>query len=163
MRPFTSFNFHVAFTLPGEEKELCEGKFSECAGLEMNMEVKTIKEGGNNLEQIHLAGPLTYGQLTLKRGMTSSFDLWDWFERIQEERNLRVDGEVHMLSSLHMSKDQNPPGKRNKDVVFKLTNCLPIKVVAPSLSAKDGEVAIEELQLAYERLQRVKSGNEQTG
>lgn len=155
MRPFTTFNFHISFTLPDKEKEVCEAEFSECSGLEMNMEVKTIKEGGNNSEQIHLAGPLSYGQLTLKRGMTSNFDLWDWFENVQNNRLLRVDGEIQMLSSKRLSSDPNPPGKKNKDVVFKLSSCLPIKIVAPSLNAKDGEIAIEEIQIAYERLQRV--------
>ena len=46
------------------------------------MEVKTIREGGVNDRQIRLTGPATYGQLTLKRGMTDgSFELWNWFER----------------------------------------------------------------------------------
>lgn len=155
MRPFTTFNFHISFTLPDEKEEVCQAEFSECSGLEMSMELKTIKEGGNNGEQIHLAGPLTYGQLTLKRGMTSNFDLWDWFESVQDQHNLRVDGEIQMLSSLRLAKEQNPPGKKNKDVIFKLTSCLPMKIVAPSLNAKDGEIAIEEIQIAYERLQRV--------
>lgn len=53
MRPFTTFNFHVSFTLPEQENEVCKAEFSECSGLEMNMEVNTIKEGGNNTEQIH--------------------------------------------------------------------------------------------------------------
>jgi len=163
MRPFTTFNFHVAFTLPGKKEEVCQAEFSECSGLEMNMEVKTIKEGGNNGEEIHLAGPLSYGQLTLKRGMTSNFDLWDWFEDVQNERSLRVDGEIQMLSSLKMAKEQNPPGKKNKDVVFKLSSCLPMKIVAPSLNAKDGEIAIEEMQIAYERLQRVTDSSTQGG
>jgi phage tail-like protein len=163
MRPFTTFNFHVSFTLPGKKNEVCEAEFSECSGLEMSMELKTIKEGGNNGEQIHLAGPMTYGQLSLKRGMTKNFDLWDWFESVQNQRNLRVDGEVQILSSLRTSRDQNPPGKKNKDVVFKLSNCVPMKMVAPSLNAKDGEIAIEEIQIAYERLYRVTDSSSQGG
>jgi len=163
MRPFTTFNFHIAFTLPDKEQEVCEAELSECSGREMNMELKTIKEGGNNGEQIHLAGPLSYGQLTLKRGMTSNFDLWDWFEKVQNQRNLRVDGEIQMLSSLRMAKEQNPPGKKNKDVVFKLSNCLPVKIVAPSLNAQTGEIAIEQMEIAYERLQRVTDSSAQGG
>lgn len=166
MHPFITFNFYVAFTLPGKKDVVCEAEFSECSGLEMNMEVKTIREGGNNGEQIHLAGPLSYGQLTLKRGMTSNFDLWDWFESVQNQRNLRVDGEIQMLSSLRMKKAQNPPappGQKEKNVVFKLSSCLPMKIVAPSLNAKDGEIAIEEMQIAYERLQRITASSAQGG
>jgi phage tail-like protein len=154
MRPFTTFNFHISFTLSGKEKEVCTAEFSECSGLEMNMEVNTIKEGGNNTEQIHLAGPMTYGQLTLKRGMTSNYDLWDWFESVQTNRNLRVDGEVQILAPKPSSKEKKPPGAKIKNIVFKLSNCMPVKMVAPTLNAKDGEIAIEEMQLVYERLQR---------
>ena len=35
--------------------------------------------GGVNDRQIHLIGPVTYSQLTLKRGMTSNLQLWQWF------------------------------------------------------------------------------------
>ena len=31
-----------------------------------------------------------------------------------------------------------------------LQRCLPVKLKAPALNAKDGAVAVEELQLAYE-------------
>ena len=37
---------------------VCNAAFSECDGLEMTMEVKTIKEGGNNAQLHRLAGPL---------------------------------------------------------------------------------------------------------
>lgn len=154
MTPFTTFNFHVLFTLPKEKATVCEAEFSECSGLEMNMEVKTVREGGNNSEQIHLSGPLTYGQLTLKRGMTKNYDLWDWFEKVQMDRNLRIDGEIQLLSLERSIQNKKPVVKKSKNVVFKVFNCLPIKIVAPSLNAKDGEVAVEEMQIAYERLKR---------
>jgi len=32
---------------------------------------------------------------------------------------------------------------------FELTDCLPIKIKAPSFNAKDGAIAIEEMQIAY--------------
>jgi len=35
---------------------------------------------------------------------------------------------------------------------FLLSRCVPVKLKSPPLSAKDGAVAIEELQIAYETL-----------
>ena len=156
-RPFTTFNFRIqlaettkeqppkngdANDKPSENKKfLCKAEFSECTGLEMSMQTKTIKEGGNNGQQIHLSGPVTYGQLTLKRGMTTDFGLWNWFERVQENRKLRLSGDIFMLSS-----------DRKKDVQFKIKGCLPLKIKAPSLNGKDGQIAIEEMQVAYESL-----------
>ena len=63
------------------------------------MEVKTIREGGNNGRQIRLTGPVAYGQLTLKRGMTASFDLWDWFAARVTDPRLRADAEVVLFAA----------------------------------------------------------------
>ena len=41
-------------------------------------------------------------------------------------------------------------GARTEMARFELTGCLPQKLKAPTLNAKDGLVAIEELQVAYE-------------
>ena len=35
---------------------------------------------------------------------------------------------------------------------FQLSRCVPVKLKAPALSARDGQVAVEELQVAYETL-----------
>ena len=140
--PFTTFNFRVNLELPGKEGTVCDAEFSDCGGLEMSMSPKSIREGGNNGRQVHLVGPVAYGQLTLKRGMTENFDLWRWFERVQTERSLRASGQIQMLS----------PNRDKADVRFSLSGCLPVKIKAPSLSAKDGLIAIEEMQLVYETL-----------
>jgi phage tail-like protein len=136
--PFTAFNFSVEITL-ASATPLVQAAFSECDGLELTQEVKTIREGGNNGVQVRLAGPTAYGTLTLKRGMTSSFDLWDWFESSQRDPSLRAGVTVIVLA----------PDGTTEQVRFVMKGCLPLKVKAPPLNAKDGMVAIEELQIAY--------------
>lgn len=155
-RPFTAFNFKVVFTREGQDEPLCGGAFAECDGLEVTMQPKTIQEGGNNVSQIHLVGPLTYGQLSLKRGMTSSLDLWTWYDDVCQRENygLRVDGVVVMLASQRAPEDAG--GGEVEQATFLLSRCLPVRIKAPALSAKDGQIAIEELQVAYERLKIVR-------
>lgn len=143
-RPFTTFNFKVNLRAADDGPVICEAEFSECDGLEMNFEPKTIREGGNNSRQIHLPGPVSYGQLTLKRGMTVNFDLWRWFEDVHQNKSLRASGEILMLPSHQESE--------TADVKFSITGCYPIKLKAPALNAKDGEIAIEEMQIVYETL-----------
>src|SRR6516225_9274556 len=92
--PFTAFNFAVEIEVPGVSPKVCSAAFSECDGLEMSMEVKTIREGGNNGRQPRLAGPLTFGQVTLKRGMTATFDLWDWFTAVMTNARLRATASI---------------------------------------------------------------------
>jgi hypothetical protein len=43
-------------------------------------------------------------------------------------------------------------GDGSPQVTFELSDCLPIKLRAPALNAKDGLLAIEELQLVYAAL-----------
>lgn len=140
--PFTSFNFSVEINVPGVAPKVCNASFSDCDGLEMTMDVKTIREGGNNGKQLRLTGPLAFGLLTLKRGMTASFDLWHWFNKMLTDTSLRADAEVVLFAV-----DGTTERAR-----FVLSRCVPVKLKAPALSAKDGMVAIEELQLAYESL-----------
>jgi phage tail-like protein len=141
VHPFTAFNFSVEIRVPELFPQACSAAFAECDGLEMTMDVKTIREGGSNGRQIRLTGPLAFGQLTLKRGLTECFDLWDWMAATLEDPALRASAEVVLLA---------PDGQER--VRFLLSRCLPVKLKAPPLNARDGMVAVEELQLAYETL-----------
>ncbi len=139
--PFTAFNFSVEITV--DAASLCNAAFSECDGLELNQEVKTIREGGNNGVQVRLAGPTAYGTLTLKRGLTASFDLWDWFRRSQNDPSVIAHAAVVLLAQ----------DRTTEQARFVLQGCRPLKLKAPPLNAKDGMVAVEELQVAYQSLE----------
>jgi phage tail-like protein len=141
LHPFTNFNFSVELRIP-DIPRICNAAFSECDGLELTMEAKTIKEGGNNAQTHRVAGLLAYGTLTLKRGMSATFDLWDWFSKVVEDPSIRADGEIVLLA-------QDGSTERARFVVER---CLPVKLKAPPLQAATGAVAIEELQLVYDSL-----------
>ena len=140
--PFTTFNFSVEINRNDSGAPLVNAAFSDCDGLEMSMEVKTIREGGGNDRQIRLNGPVSYGQLTLKRGMTENFDLWKWFHDTVQHPRLRADADVVLLAADGITER----------VRFRLERCLPVKLKAPAMNAKDGQIAIEELQIAYETM-----------
>ena len=149
--PFTAFNFAVEIEVPGVTTEACSGAFAECDGLEMSMDAKTIREGGNNTQQPRLTGPINLGTLTLKRGMTANFDLWSWFSALYDPGNSGLRGTAKV--TVFAADGQTERAR------FVLGGCLPVKIKAPPLNAKDGMVAIEELQVAYESLQLVPSGS----
>jgi phage tail-like protein len=146
--PFFAFSFAVEISVPSiSNGPLCQGAFTECDGLEVGFDLKTIREGGNNDAQIRLAGPRVFGTLTLKRGMTTTFDLWTWVNASTADPSLRADARVVLLSTVARGT-----GSRTELARFELSRCLPQKLKAPALNAKDGMVAIEELQIAYETL-----------
>lgn len=140
--PFAAFNFAVEIRVPGISGRVCAGAFAECDGLEMTMEPRALREGGNNGVVHRLAGPVGYGQLTLKRGVTQNLDLWRWFNATVEQPSLRGEGEVVLLA----------PDGHTERARFLLHRLLPVKLKAPPLNAKDGILAVEELGLAYDRL-----------
>ena len=154
-RPFVAFRFEVALTLKDPQRfglpaTLCGAAFAECDGLEMTMETRAVREGGNNGQQIHLAGPVSYGSLRLKRGMTRDLDLWTWFEVAagarRRARGITADGVVTVKDS-----------DGSRQLTFSLAGVLPVKLKAAALNGKDGAIALEEMQLAY-RSFTVKAG-----
>jgi phage tail-like protein len=149
-RPFTAFNFLVEIQVPGLDGTLAHAAFAELDGLEMTMESKTIREGGRNSGPVHMVGPVGYGQLTLKRGMTPNFDLWKWFERVNAAGNGGERGTAEIVS---LGSDAF-----TVQVRFRLGGCLPVKLKASALNAKDGQIAVEEMQVAYESLELVEGG-----
>lgn len=152
--PFTAFNFLVEVQVPGMGGTLANAAFSECDGLEMTMEPKTIREGGRNSGPVHMAGPIGYGQLTLKRGMTANVDLWRWFERVAGPGGGSVRGvaDVVMLAADH-----------TEQLRYRLGGCLPVRLKGAPMNAKEGLVAVEEMSVAYESLELVSGGAAVTG
>src|SRR6476660_1632134 len=73
MDPAAEFRFYV------EVDGLVEGAFIECSGLRAEREVIKVNEGGANYYTNHLPGRVTYGDITLRKGVMFSIPLWDWF------------------------------------------------------------------------------------
>lgn len=147
-QPFVAFRFEVVLDLdqptPGLASPLCEAAFSDCDGLELTMQTKTLEVGGLNDRQVHLIGPVAGGQLTLKRGMTSNLQLWQWFGQ-----GTRPGSVLTAHGTITVQDADGSPG-----LEFTLTGCLPVKMRAPGLNARgEGGVAVEELGLVYEKLE----------
>lgn len=144
--PFTTFNFEVVLDLDvptaSLESPLCNAAFADCDGLDMTMEPKIVESASVTDRQQRLIGPVKYGQITLKRGMTDNLQLWQWFAQGTRPGSvLTAHGQITMWDTA-----------RNPVVQYTLEGCLPVRMRAPSLSAKDGLLAIEELGLVCEKL-----------
>ncbi|MFZ0549003.1 MAG: phage tail protein [Candidatus Promineifilaceae bacterium] len=155
--PFTSFRFEVILNLNkpmnGLSNPVCNAAFAECNGLEISMTPKSFNEGGANQVQTHLKDKVTYGQLSLNRGMTASKHLWVWMEAAGSPGvDARASGTIKML---------NPDG--STAAVFKLFDVLPVSLRGPGLNASNGQVAVEEMTLTYGRLSNGDSGGTGAG
>jgi phage tail-like protein len=141
-RPFSSFNFSVEIYPDGKSAPLAKAAFAECDGLEITQDFKTIRSGGANDHAYRVPGTISYANLTLKRGMTDNLDLWTWFADSIADPFLRANAEVVLLA-------EDGATERAR---FQLSRCIPAKLKAPSLNAGSGTIAIEEFQMAYEKL-----------
>jgi phage tail-like protein len=141
-----TFNFLIRIDT-GDGGPLCEAAFAECTGLEMSAATKTIREGGNNAGPVHLTGPITYGTLALKRGMSETFDLWTWFDDVYR------DGGQHQRAECEI--EVRTPDRRATAYSLSLTGCLPVKLKAADLNAREGGIAIEEIEIAYQGMRMI--------
>lgn len=146
--PLHVFRFHVSFTqqslanASGDDVALCRGAFSDCTGLEATMEPKVIKVGGSNYGAVQRAGQVSFATVVLKRGMTDTRDLWNWFAKVGAGAYAyRLQVEIEMRNSA------NEPMVR-----WALRRAMPVKFKAADLNAKGSEIGIEELHLAHEGL-----------
>lgn len=140
--PLHVFRFHIRFKRDGSEVPVCSGAFAECTGLEATMEPKVIKAGGNNYGAVQRVGRVSFATVVLKRGMTSTRDLWQWFQLVNGG------GYAYRLSAEVDMRD----GAGNTVLTWGLERCLPVKFKAADLNAKGSDIGIEELHLAHEGL-----------
>ena len=134
--PYVNFNFLV------ELEGIIEASFRECSGLEATTEVIDHRQGGDNTTVYKLPGKTTYGDITLKRGLTDSAELWNW-------RRLVIEGKVQRKNGSVVVYDL---ANRREVLRWNFVNAWPTKWQGPELNALGNEVAVESLVLAHEGL-----------
>jgi phage tail-like protein len=130
---------------------LADGAFQECSGLDVELDVQELVEGGRNDGVIRRVGRAKFQPIVLKRGMcyndnAVNRDLWNWLQDISSGVRpvRRYDGVIEVMSV-------------GTNVVARwiFERGLPVKLTGPQLNARTGEVAIEELHIAHEGLKLV--------
>lgn len=155
--PIHLFRFHVEFkqTRDNVEVALARGAFSECTGLEATMEPKVIKVGGANYGAVQRPGRVTFATVILKRGITSSRDVWNWFSHVNERGKYAFRLNVKIVVFGPPPEEPDPETNSPAAVprlTIELFRALPVKFKSGDLNAKGPEVGIEELHLAHEGL-----------
>lgn len=142
--PYGSFNFLVDFST-GDTASVLAG-FQEVTG--MNIEVTSAEYRNGNSpvnHSIKVNGVYKVGDVTFKRGLMGSLDLYNWIDALRTGDHKSTLRTVHVY--LQDEAHQGPV------LSWKLLNARPLRYTAPGLNAKTGtEVAIEELVLSCEDL-----------
>jgi phage tail-like protein len=136
--PYRAYNFTL------EIAGVSLGHFVECTGMGARVNAIRYQEGGSN--QVHMIpGPMDYGEVTLRYGLTESRELWDWFLAGMEGRVDRRDISVLMTAT---------DGK-TEVLRWNLFGAWPTEWRAAPLDALAREVAIESVTLVYESIGRI--------
>lgn len=140
--PYAQFNFLV--DLGTGETEGPRAGFQECSRIETSVELIEYRNGNDRENTVRkLPGLVRAGDVTLRRGIIGSLDLWAWLEQVRDGdvgavRTVRI----QLLSEDHAQVVQT----------WTLHRARIVKHVSGPFDARSTDVAIEELTLGYERL-----------
>jgi phage tail-like protein len=142
-RPYVQFNFLV--DLGTGVTDGPQAGFQECSNIGMEVTVAEYRTGNmkeNSVQKITGINKAT--DVTMKRGVIGSLDLYQWLDQIRN-------GDQTAFRTVTVSLQNED----HTQVVqqWKLLRARIIKHVSGPMNAKGTDVAMEELTLAYERLQ----------
>jgi phage tail-like protein len=138
------FNFLV--NLGDGNTEGPEAGFQECSGIGMEVTVAEYRNGNEKENSVRkITGLNKSTDVTLKRGVIGSLSLYKWLDQIRngDQKDAMRNVVIQLQNEDHSAVVQEWTLKRARI----------IKHTSGPLNAKGTDVAMEELVLAYERLE----------
>jgi phage tail-like protein len=135
--PLLGFNFLI------EIDGITQGGFQDVSGLENTTAAIDYREGTDPNHVRKLTGMNTFTPIVLKRGLTTSTELWDWRQSVLDGRADRRNGSIVLLDDAGAER-----------VRWNFTNGWPSKWTGPVFSASAAVVAVESLDITIEEVTR---------
>lgn len=136
--PYAQANFLV------EVDGIGGGGFAEVSGIQMATDVIEYREGSDKTNAVRKLNGLTrYGDLTLRRGIVGSLDLYQWIRAGADGA-----GDAARNVGISLLDEAHQPVLR-----WLLIRARPIRFTGGPLNAKGTDVAVEEMVLAFDRLE----------
>ena len=141
--PLVGFHFGV------EVSGKVSGLFSEVGGLGSETDViETKVVSGTGVDFVKKQpGRLKWGDITLKRGITATMDVWAWRQLVVDGKTVdaRANGTITMFDTMGTPVAQ-----------WDFVNGWPSKVSGPSLTADSTAFGVEEMTIVHEGIKRIK-------
>jgi phage tail-like protein len=140
-RPYVQFNFLVNL---GNGTDGPEAGFQECSNIGMEVTVAEYRNGNEKENSVRkITGLNKSTDVTLKRGVIGSLNLYNWLNDIRNgNQNAFKDITIELQNEDHTAVV----------LTWRLRRARIIKHISGPMNAKGTDVAMEELTLAYERL-----------
>lgn len=142
-RPYAQFNFLVDLGTGNTDGP--EAGFQECSEIGLSVDVIEYRNGNEKENAVRkLTGLARVNDVTLRRGIIGSLNLYQWLDQIRNgDAAAYRTVLIHLMSEDHATTVQT----------WKLLRARIVKHSSGPLNAKGTDVAMEELTLAYERLE----------
>lgn len=102
---------------------------------------------GNGVTVIRkLPGQLTWGPLTLTRGVTTDMALWEWRKEVIDGSTSGMRRNISLIMFNHAGEEM---------IRYNFEQAWPSKWTGPDVKADDASVVIETLEIQYEFMERV--------
>jgi phage tail-like protein len=115
--------------------------FQQCSGLDHSNDVIEYREGNMGPGMHKVPGMARHSNITLRWGITSDPDIWEWRKAVRDGSFDRQNISVILLSE-----------KGEEVRRWDLVEAWCTKLTMPSLNATSNEIAIETMEIAYENL-----------
>src|SRR5262245_36695118 len=142
-RPYVQFNFLVDLGTGNTDGP--EAGFQEVSGIGMEVTVAEYRNGNERENSVRkITGLNKSTDVTMKRGVIGSLNLYQWLNDIRDgNQNALRNVVVQLQNEDHTAVVQT----------WKLMRARIIKHTSGPMNAKGTDVAMEELVIAYERLE----------
>jgi phage tail-like protein len=137
--PYRGFRFLL------EIDGVTEAGFNQASIPEAQTELVEYRNGNEAPTMRKLGGRVTYGNLTLQRGVTDSLELYEWFRSVEQGQ---IDSARRSVAVVVLD-EEGEPGPR-----FEFREAWPRQYDAPDLNAGESAVAIESLEIVHEGMER---------
>ncbi len=139
--PYRNFRFRV------EIDGIQTASFSEATIPDTSTDTVDYREGTDLPNQKKLSGLVKYGNITLKKGLTDSMELYEWRKLVEQSGAAKARKNISLILT-----DEEGNDKARWDIV----EAWPTKYDPSDFSAKSNEVIIETLEIVHEGVTRKK-------
>ncbi len=139
--PYRNFRFRVVID------GIQVAGFSDASIPDITVDSISYREGTDAPYERKLSGLVKYGNITLKKGLTDSLDLYNWHQQVVQTGASGARKNLSLILIDEAGEDQ-----AQWDVI----ESWPTKYDPSDFSAKGNDVMVESLELVHEGITRVK-------
>ena len=122
------------------------GEFTECYGLQVDVEIEEVQEGGQNQFVHRLPGRMKWPNIVFKRGLVDPV-LFNWLQKVSGDGFAGNGNKIERATGRIVLYANDFDGKPIREWSF--VDGYPVKWRGPKLVVSENAVVTEELEIAH--------------